>query len=160
MVSHEDAMALWFGRELSAVAGNATQEILLEDVSERVAEGTDLEAALGAVTKHEARAGDFGVEVVGSLVAVALVEGLKTFWAAYLRELEEKAGTSLADKTLDYFKSKFRSATKGPESVAIGAKIKAAIEASAAKLKVPAGDLAPTLDAIGPTLAKDGSDVA
>ncbi|NUZ09091.1 hypothetical protein [Piscinibacter koreensis] len=150
-------MALWLGRELSAAAGDATQELVLEDVAERVAEGAGLDEALTAVTKHEARAGDFGVEVAGSLVAVAVVEGLKVFWGAYLKELEEKAGKWLADKTIDYLKSKFKSDVAGPGRAAISTKIKAAIQASAAKHNVTDADLAPTLAAITPVLRNEDS---
>ncbi|PTS88473.1 hypothetical protein DBR17_04475 [Sphingomonas sp. HMWF008] len=145
-------MALWFSRELSVTEGNVTQELLFDDVTERVEEGTDLAGAIHAVTGHDPRAGDFGVEVVGSLVAMALLEGLKVFWAAYIKELEEKAGKSLADATLEFLKSKFKHDATGPGAPAIEAKIKGAISDAAAKLNVAAASLAPALDAVGPTV--------
>lgn len=157
MAETDVAMALWFGRSLSATEGNATQELLLEDVSERVDEGTDLLGAIRAVTGHDPRAGDFGVEVVGSLVAMALLEGLKVFWAAYTKELEEKAGKSLADATVEFLKSKFKHDVAGPAAPAIETKIKGAISDAAAKLQIDTAAIAPALDAVGPTLAATGA---
>ncbi len=160
MVANEDAMALWLGREISAAAGDISQEVLLEDIEERVLEGADLDTALAAVTKHDPRSGDFGVEVAGSLVAVAVIEGLKVFWGAYLKELEEKGGKWLAGKTIDFLKSKFRSDAAGPDRAELEAKIKTAIQASASKLSVPDSDLAPSLAALGPVLRSGDSKPA
>ncbi|RNJ41803.1 hypothetical protein B5V01_21680 [Mesorhizobium erdmanii] len=150
-------MALWFSRELSAKEGNATQELLLDDVSERVEEGANLAEAIRAVGGHDPRAGDFGVEVVGSVVAIALLEGLKVFWAAYIKELEEKAGTSLADATLEFLKSKFKHDVAGPAAPAIEARIKSAISDAAAKVNIDPAALTPAFDAVGPTVAAAGA---
>ena len=148
------AMTLWFSRALSATEGNATQELLLEDVSERVEEGSDLPSAIHAVTGHDPRAGDFGVEVAGSLVAMALLEGLKTFWAAYTKEIEEKAGKSLADATVEFVKSKFKHDIASTAAPAIESKIKDSISDAATKLNIDPAAIAPALKAVGPTLAE------
>lgn len=150
-------MALWFSREISATEGNTTQEILLEDVADRVKEGGDLAGAIKGVTGHDPRAGDFGIEVLGSLVAMALIEGLKVFWAAYIKELEEKAGKSLANATLDYIKSLFKKDAIGPSASEIQAKMKGAIKDAAAKLNVDPAALDAALGAIGPTVAAAGA---
>jgi hypothetical protein len=97
------------------------------------------------------------ISVAGTLVAMALLEGLKVFWAAYTKELEEKAGKSLADATLEFIKSKFKQDASGPAAQAIETKIKGAISGAAAKLNIDSAALAPALDAVGPTLVASGA---
>ena len=157
MTGNDERLTLWLGRKLSVAQGNATQEILISDISERVEQGAPLIEAMKAVTKHDARAGDFGVEMVGSLVAMAVLEGLKVFWSAYIKELEEKAGKSLANATLEFIKSKFRADVSGPGKVAIEAKVTNAIAAAGTQLKIDSAEMAPVLTAVGPAIAADAN---
>lgn len=153
VMASEDELALWLGRELSVAQGNATQEILFTDIAEQVEQGTPFADAVADVTRHDARAGDFGIEVVGSLVAMALLDGLKVFWASYLKQLEEKAGKSLADMTLDFIKSRFRADVNGAASPAIEADVSKAVAASGTKLGIGPADMQPTLSAVRTALS-------
>jgi hypothetical protein len=153
MADGSEILALWLGQKVSAEQGSATQEILFTDIAEQVEKGASFDDAVADVTKHDPRAGDFGVEVVGSLVAVALLNGLKAFWAAYAKELEEKAGKSLADITIDFIKARFRSDIAGPAKPRIEADLTKAVTASGANLGVQPAELQPALAAVQTTLS-------
>jgi hypothetical protein len=156
MTTRDTDLALWLGRKVIVAQGSTTGEILLDDIAGRIADGADYQEAVNAVTAHDPHAGDFGVEIVGSMVAMAILEGLKVFWAAYITEVEKKAGKSLATATIDFVKDKFRKEMVGPERAAIETRMKNSIKNAAHRLKVSPNDLNSALDAIEPTISMSG----
>ncbi len=153
MANKAEALTLWLGQELAVAQESATQEILFSDIAERVEQGATFDEAVADVTSHDPRAGDFGVEVVGSLVAVAVLDGLKVFWASYLKQLQEKAGKSLADLTIDFIKSRFKSDVASAEKATIQADLTNAIAASGTKLGVNTENLRLTLGSVRTVLS-------
>src|SRR5580698_2803539 len=93
MSSQLPGLILWLGRPVLEHHGSVTQDLVFDDIEEQIANGASLDHAISQITATNARAGDFGIEIAGSMAAVLLAEGLKTFWTAYLSELEKKLAT-------------------------------------------------------------------
>jgi hypothetical protein len=111
-------------------------------------EGASVGDAVTAVASTTERAGDFGVEIAGSMLAVVLAEGLKTFWAAYLSELEKKFAGKLADLTVDSVKRIFKSDLNGAGRDAVVNQIRTSIRKSGEFRHVSPGSLSSLVDAV------------
>lgn len=78
-------------------------------VAKRLQAGEDFAEALASLQKFEQKKGDFGAEIIGTLLVPLLLEALKDFWAGYVKKLSEDAGEATAKFTADRLKSIFRS---------------------------------------------------
>lgn len=104
--------------------------------------------AISAVVQHDPRAGDFGIEITGSMVAIALLGGLKVFWTAYLKRLEEKAGKKLADLTVDFVKHHFGVEIESSQRATLTRELKQDVQREADRLKIPDVQINPTVQAL------------
>jgi len=133
----EDALTFWLGRLVLEQRGSEAQEMVLDDIEDQVNSGSTMDDAIASVTGASTRAGDFGVEIAGSMLAVALAEGLKTFWTAYLNELAKKLAVKLADVTVDCTKRMFVGDLRSENRSAVLGKLRACLGASAALRELP-----------------------
>ena len=152
----QTALIFWLGdRLLAESAGATTQQILFNEIRDRVAAGSSIEEAARSLAATETRAGDFGVEIAGSMLAIVLAEGLKTFWSAYLKEAEERLGKQLAKVTIDYLKQVFRRDLSGPESGSLRQQIGSAVRKSCERHRVDFQSVEPVLAEISHAASAD-----
>lgn len=109
-MDQSDELSLWLAGAWLRSSGNEIQSLIVEDLEERVMNGMPLSEALASVTTSKRQAGDFGMEIAGTLLAPVIVEFLKTFWASYLKTIAEQSGKSLAVATTEGVKRWFLSA--------------------------------------------------
>lgn len=86
---------------------------------EAVAENSkyeDLDSAVTEASQSDAKAGAFGMEIVGAIVVPILIEAARQFWKAYSEKLIEKGGEELVDWTIDKFKDKFSNSSSNEQS--------------------------------------------
>lgn len=89
-MTREEELSVWLGSGILRAGGEEIQYLVLDSVRDRVASGTRLDQALGAIMKSERQPGDFGAEIIGALALPILMEGLKSFWdAVRVRASEE-----------------------------------------------------------------------
>lgn len=134
----EEALTFWLGRNLLQSTGSVTQELVLDEIEAEVNDGTPFNVAVAAVSTHSARPGDFGVEIASSMLAVMLVEALRTFWSAYLAKLQDKMVGQLADLTLERAKRLFVGELKGRDQNEIVGRIETALREEAARRELAA----------------------
>jgi hypothetical protein len=75
--------------------------------------GEDFAEVLASLQKFERKKGDFGAEIIGTLLVPLLLEALKDVWAGYVKKLSEDPGEATAKFTADRLKSIFRTAFRG-----------------------------------------------
>ena len=134
-------LSLWLGKPVLELHGSPTQELVFDEIYEQVGKGANLDDAIADVTKTNARAGDFGVEIAGSMIAVLLADALKAFWSAYVAELEKKLATKAVDLTFERVAGFFKSQALGPERDVLIKDISARISQAGVRLKLPQSDV-------------------
>ncbi|WMY75606.1 hypothetical protein RHD99_06570 [Buttiauxella selenatireducens] len=97
--THDLFVGILASATLSA-SGETVQSDVVEDMLNRLDSDGDLDSQIerSLLTKKK-KAGDFGMEIVGSLLIPVLIEASKGLWAAYLKKISEKAGAQLAELT-------------------------------------------------------------
>jgi hypothetical protein len=147
MTTREETLALWLSRKLVTSSGLADQVLLVDDIADRISEGASYKDAMRAVSKHDARAGDFGLEITGSMVAIALMEGLRVFWGAYIKKLEETAGDKAAVLTVDFIKRRFATEVKRTTDSETILAATRSIQEQATSMKIPSSEVEPLTSA-------------
>jgi hypothetical protein len=103
----QDELVLWSAGAWLQVSGFTAQSLVVTDVQDQVEQGKPLDKVLAEVPAPKKHAGDFGIEIVGSLLAPIVIGLLKDFWSGYLKKLSDKAEGDLADATVGKLKSVF-----------------------------------------------------
>jgi hypothetical protein len=140
-ISQLSSLSLWLGKPVLDLHGSPTQELVFDDIYEQVDHGKSLNDAIAKVTATNARAGDFGIEIAGSMMAVLLAEGLKAFWSAYIGELEKKLATKAANLTFDRVVNAFKLQAHGPDRDDLIKSVSVGIAEAGAKLNLPQSDV-------------------
>jgi len=111
-VEQSEELSLWLSKGWLEASGDEVQAMVVEDLEEQRRQGTPLSEGMAELGRTERRAGDFGMEIAGTLLAPVLVALLKEFWSGYLKELEKEAEGALAKKTVEVAKRWFLNALK------------------------------------------------
>lgn len=106
-MNQSDELSLWLADGWLQASGDEIQRLVVEDLREQAAQGVALSKSIASLSKTERRAGDFGMEIAGTLLAPVLVELLRDFWKEYLKKLAENTGDALADTTSKGIKTWF-----------------------------------------------------
>ena len=115
-MTNEDAFAAIITDAVLRAGDEDIQAYVLEDLVKNTTASKDLETTIAEMRSMERRQGDFGMEIVGSLLLPVLVEAAKQLWSAYVKRLSKKTGETLADYTLDGIKAVARRIWKGEET--------------------------------------------
>lgn len=107
-MEQSERLSLWLAVHWLTVSDLPLQALIVEDLETQIEEGSSFSEGLRSLTANSRRAGDFGMEIAGSLLAPVLVELLKSFWSEYLKKLAEDAGGSAAELTIDEAKRWFK----------------------------------------------------
>lgn len=148
----QTSLTFWLARSILQAQNAPAQEILLDEIEDRVTAGASLHDATGSVIQTKTRAGDFGVEIAGSILAVVVTEGLKAFWGAYFDELRKKLGGKLADLTIDAVKRLFRKDLKGPDGSKVLNQICTSLQVSGQSRGLSPETLKPLMDRVSTSI--------
>ena len=100
----KDRFAVWLADTVLQANGDDFGAAALGALAEEGERTGDFDAALKGAASSTRRPGDFGVEFVGPLLPVLLVEFGRLLWAAYSKALAEQGGKALAAVTIDKIK--------------------------------------------------------
>jgi hypothetical protein len=131
-MKNADELTLWLGGALIEASGDPVETAVFEDVAEQSNGGHALDAVLRDIDRPERQAGDFGMEIAGTLMAPVLLGALRHFWSGYIAKLEDKAADNLADATIAGIKKLFAREITGPGKDALTAEIEAQVRSRAA----------------------------
>jgi hypothetical protein len=155
-MEQSDELSLWLADGWLHASGDEIQRLLVEDLRDQVAQGVPLSDGIVSLSKSERRAGDFGMEIAGTLLAPVLVELLKDFWKGYLKRLGEDAGAALEDATTKGIKGWFVALLHKKEDDAALAQLKEKINQLADKKKLTRKESLRLLEALrSPKLAQE-----
>jgi len=104
-MTDEDNFAAVVAGAVLRAGDEEIQAEVLNDLVANTGSGTTLEKAITDLRTMERRAGDFGMEIAGSMILPVLIAAASKLWSAYLSRLSEQAGVKLADYTLDQIKA-------------------------------------------------------
>jgi hypothetical protein len=147
-MDQSDELALWSASAWLRVSGYDLQSLIVEDLENQVGDGVPLSKALIAISTPEQRAGDFGMEIAGTLLAPILVELLKDFWSSYLKKLGETAGEALANATTGEVKKWFVSVMHGKDDGNALAELQGEVNQMAARKRLSPEEVARLLQAL------------
>ncbi len=99
-MNDKDTFAVWIAEAMLHANGENFAAAALADLAQEAETAGDLDLALNAAASNTRRAGDFGVEFIGPLLPVFLVEFGRMLWEAYLKALAEQGGKALASVTI------------------------------------------------------------
>ena len=109
----QDRFAVWIAQAvLLANEEEFTSEALAALARKAELEGS-LDAALKAATSNQRRPGDMGLDIVGPVLAMILVEFGRMLWKAYAQSLVEQGGKALAEATITTMKNLARRTWSG-----------------------------------------------
>ena len=155
-MDQSEELSLWLANGWLRASGDQIQGLLVEDLQAQVAQGTPLSLAVAALKKPERRAGDFGMEIAGTLLAPVVVELLKDFWSGYLKKLGESAGGAVAEATTSRAKAWFLSLLHKKEDRSALTELEKKVNQLADHKKLSRKEATRLLEALGnPALAKE-----
>lgn len=112
-MNDKDTFSVWLAETVLVANGDAIGAATLSALA-RHARGEDgLDAVLAQASTNTKRPGDFGVEFVGAILPVLLVEFGRMLWDAYTKSLAEEGGKALATATIDAIKGLVRRTFRG-----------------------------------------------
>ena len=100
----KDKFAVWLADTVLQANGDAFGAAALGALAEEGERSGKFDDALREASSSARRPGDFGVEFVGPLLPVLLVEFGRLLWDAYSKALFEQGGKALASLTIDKVK--------------------------------------------------------
>ena len=101
IMEKRDEFAVWLATTVLDATGDAFSAAALSDLAER--SGADgLDAKIKEATINSQRPGDFGIEFVGPLLPVLLVEFGRMLWDAYAKAVVEEGGKELAGASIKF----------------------------------------------------------
>jgi hypothetical protein len=118
-MNEQDEFAVWLAETMLRANGDGFGAAALVDIRESLGPRMTLNQALDKASTHTQRPGDFGVEFVGPLLPVLLVEFGRLLWNAYAKALVEESGKALAKATIDRVKDMVRHTFTKAEGAAI-----------------------------------------
>ena len=155
-MDQSDEMSLWLANAWLRASGDEIQSLVVEDLREQIEEGRSMADGLNSLSHSERQAGDFGMEIAGTLLAPVLVELLKDFWTGYFKKLGESAGGAAADATTERVKDWFLSILHKKEDDKVLADLRDKVERLAAQKKLTRKEAARLIETLhGPSLAKE-----
>ena len=158
-MDQSDELSLWFAGGWLRTSGDEIQSLLVRDLQDQVERGEPIADGIAALSQSERQAGDFGMEIAGTLLAPVLVQLLKDFWAGYLKKLGEGAGGALADATTKSVKAWFLSVLHKDGSQEILTQLQSRLDQLVARKKLSRKEATRLLDALAdPKLALELSD--
>jgi hypothetical protein len=107
-VNDKDTFAVWLAETVLTANGDAIGAATLSALALQAQGEANLDAMLEQASTNTRRPGDFGVEFVGPLLPVLLVEFGRMLWDAYAKSLVEQGAKSLATVTIDKVKGLVR----------------------------------------------------
>lgn len=107
-MNDRDAFALWIAVSMLRANEEDFAAEALISLGDRAKTSADLDSALTAAASGTRRPGDFGVEFIGAVLPVILVEFGRMLWDAYARSLADQGGKALATATLESLKELVR----------------------------------------------------
>jgi hypothetical protein len=154
-----DELSLWLASAWLRASGDDVQSLVIEDLQEQIEQGKSMADGLDALSHSERQAGDFGMEIAGTLLAPVLIELLKDFWSGYLKKLGESAGGALAEETTKGVKGWFLSILHKKQDDKVLRDLKTKVDQLAAERKLTGKEAARLLEALsGPKLAQELSE--
>jgi hypothetical protein len=97
----KDAFAVWLAGAILRANADDISAAALSGMANKAKSKSDFDLAIkGATTTSKRRPGDFGLEVIGPLIPVLLVEFGRLLWDAYVKALAQEGGKALASVTL------------------------------------------------------------
>jgi hypothetical protein len=107
-VNDKDTFAVWLAETVLTADGDAIGAATLSALALQAQGEGNLDKVLEQASANTRRPGDFGVEFVGPLLPVLLVEFGRILWDAYAKSLVEQGGKALATVTIDTVKGLVR----------------------------------------------------
>ncbi|MFZ1430500.1 MAG: hypothetical protein WAS21_27465 [Geminicoccaceae bacterium] len=100
----KDKFSVWLADTILQANGDAFGAAALGALAEESERTGNFDDALREAGSNTRRPGDFGVEFVGPLLPVLLVEFGRLLWDAYSKALVEQGGKALASLTIEKIK--------------------------------------------------------
>lgn len=113
----KDRFAVWLADTVLQANGDAFGAAALTTLAQEGDRTGNFDAALREAGASTRRPGDFGVEFVGPLLPILLVEFGRLLWDAYSKALVEQGGKALASLTIDKGKELVKSTFSHRQSV-------------------------------------------
>jgi len=158
-VDQSDELSLWLANAWLRASGDSIQSLVVEDLQEQIEQGKSMTDGLSSLMTSQRQAGDFGMEIAGTLLAPVLVELLKDFWSGYLKKVGESAGGAVAEATTKRVKDWFLSILHSKEDDKVLADLRRKVDRLAAQKKLTRKEAARLLEALhGPKLAQELSE--
>lgn len=155
-MDQSDELSLWLANAWLRASGDEIQSLVVEDLREQVEDGRSMTDGLASLSHSERQAGDFGMEIAGTLLAPVLVELLKDFWAGYFKKLGESAGGAVAEATTKRVKDWFLSILHKKEDDTVLTDLRDKVERLAAQKRLTQKEAARLLEALrGPKLVQE-----
>ena len=104
----KDTFAVWVAGSVLRANEEDFEAATLDDLAAGVKTTGDLDAALKEASSDTRRPGDFGLEFIGPLLPVILVEFGRLLWDSYVKSLADEGGKELASATIDKIKAMAR----------------------------------------------------
>lgn len=103
-----------------AILNSADEDIqveVLKELVQRTNKSTSLDDVIEESREATKEPGDFGMEIIGSLLIPILIEAGKQLWSQYVKKLSEKAASQLADYTIAQMKKLARDIFSGENNL-------------------------------------------
>lgn len=116
-MNDKDRFSVWLAEEVLRANGDMFGAAALGTLSQEGERTENFDAALREAGSSIRRPGDFGVEFVGPLLPILLVEFGRLLWDAYFKALVEQGGKALASATIEKAKELVKATFSGREGV-------------------------------------------
>jgi hypothetical protein len=100
----KDSFAVWMAGAVLRANNDEIAAEALGDLARQAQTSAELDAALNSTRSVGRRPGDFGVEFIGPLLPILLIEFGRMLWDAYAKSLADQGGKALATATLNMIK--------------------------------------------------------
>jgi hypothetical protein len=158
-MEQDDELSLWLAGAWLRTSGDEIQSLLVQDLQEQVEQGQPMVKGIAALSQTERHAGDFGMEIAGTLLAPLLLQLLKDFWTGYLKKLGEGAGGVLAEVTTKVAKDRFLSMLHADPRQEVLAELQTRVDQMVARKKLSQKEATRLLDALrNPKLSHELAD--
>jgi len=137
-LEEKDSFAVWMADTVLRANNQDIEADLLMSMAEEAVSPAAFDEALKAASTSETRPGDMGLEFLGPLLPVVLVEFGRLVWQAYAKSLMEEGAKAAAAATIDAVKSLVKKSFAHAPDAPPMSDIENSLRAAAAKAGVKA----------------------
>lgn len=112
-MKNDEEFSVWLAGAILNAADEEIQDEVLKELVKSTDQFTNLDDVISKNRQATKESGDFGMEIIGSLLIPVLIEAGKQLWSQYVKKLSEKAANQLADYTIDQMKKLTRDILSG-----------------------------------------------